>query len=120
MPARREDYSLSLVRRTAEALRRLREALQVNADPLAVIREADAAVGELLGPRHQLLASLDAVSAASLIADARRVTLWADLVRVQATARRRVGDDDGARLLERRADDLTHALPNDQPQDTLS
>lgn len=120
MPARREDYSLTLVRQVAEALRRLREVLRVNGDTAAVIRDAEATVDELLGPRHKLLASLDAASAAALVADARRVTLWADLLRVQADARRRLGDDDGARILARRADSLVQALAAGEFPDALS
>jgi hypothetical protein len=80
--------------------------LEGEASPEAVDRQADEAIGELLGPRYQLLSSLDAMSAASLVADPRRIELWSDLIRVQATARRKSGDEAGARLLERRADEL--------------
>lgn len=110
MPSQREDYLLRLLRQAAEALRRLREALQGEASPDEVERQADAAIGELLGPRYGLLSSLDPVSAASLVADPRRIELWVNLIRVQAVARRRSGDETGATTLEKRADALEHAL----------
>jgi hypothetical protein len=111
MPSQREDYLLSLLRQAAEALRRLREALRGEASPSTIEREADAAIGELLGPRYRLLSSLDSGSAASLIADPRRVELWANLLRVQAAARQRMGDGEGAAVLEQRADSLERAIP---------
>jgi hypothetical protein len=55
------------------------------------------------------LSSLDAESAAALVADPRRIELWVDLIRVRAAARRRSNDEDGARTLERRADSLERA-----------
>jgi len=106
MPSQREDYLLRQLRQAAEALRRLREALTGEASAESVDRQADEAIGELLGPRYQLLSSLDAMSAASLVADPRRLELWSDLIRVQATARRRSGDESGALVLEKRAEDL--------------
>jgi hypothetical protein len=110
MPSQREDYLLAQLRQTAEALRRLREALTGEASPESIDRGADEAIGELLGPRYQLLSSLDAMSAASLVADARRLELWSDLIRVQATARRRSGDESGGLALEKRADELSAHL----------
>jgi hypothetical protein len=112
MPSQREDYLLRLLRQAAEALRRLREALTGEASPSEIERQADAAIGELLGPRYNLLSSLDSTSAASLVADARRIELWADLIRVQSAARRRSGDEHGAVALERRADSLLAAQLN--------
>lgn len=106
MPSQREDYLLRLLRQAAEALRRLREALNGEGSPAEIEKEADAAIGELLGPRYGLLSSLDAVSAASLVADPRRIELWANLIRVKAAARQRRGDETGAAALERRARDL--------------
>lgn len=106
MPSQREDYLLSQLRQAAEALRRLREALTGEASAESVDRAADEAIGELLGPRYQLLSSLDPMSAASLVADPRRIELWSDLIRVQAAARRRSGDESGAAVLEKRAEDL--------------
>jgi hypothetical protein len=100
---------LALLQQVAEALRRLREALTGEASPSEIERDADTAIGELLGPRYQLLSSLDAQSAASLVADPRRIELWANLLRVQAEARRRLGDEDGGAVLERRADALERA-----------
>lgn len=110
MSSQREDYLLRLIRQVAEALRRLREALTAEAAPVEIERDAAAAISELLGPRHGLLSSLDPVSAASLIADPRRVELWASLIRVQGAARRRLGDEDGAQALDRRADALERAV----------
>ena len=110
MPSQREDYLLRLLRQAAEALRRLREALNGEGSAAEVEKEADAAIGELLGPRHGLLSSLDPFSAASLVADPRRVELWANLIRVQAAARRQLSDETGATALERRADALEKAL----------
>lgn len=111
MPSQREDYLLRLIRQVAEALRRLREALRGEADPSEVAREAADAIGQLLGPRSQLLSSLDARSAAALLADTRRVALWADLLRVEAAARRKLGDSASAGILEKRAEDLERAAP---------
>ncbi|HLA14146.1 MAG TPA: hypothetical protein VJZ25_03905 [Gemmatimonadaceae bacterium] len=110
MSSQREDYLLRLIRQVAEALRRLREALSAEAAPADIERDAGVAIGELLGPRHGLLSSLDPHSAASLIADPRRVSLWSDLIRVQGAARRRLGDEAGAVALERRADALEQAV----------
>jgi hypothetical protein len=106
MPSQREDYLLRQLRQAAEALRRLREALTGEGSAEAVDRQADEAIGELLGPRYQLLSALDAMSAASLVADPRRIELWSDLIRVQAAARRKSGDEAGALSLERRSDEL--------------
>lgn len=106
MPSQREDYLLRLLRQAAEALRRLREALNGVASADEIDRDADAAIGELLGPRYQLLSSLDSRSATALVADQRRVEIWIGLIRVQAAARRRLNDEDGAKALERRADSL--------------
>ncbi|HWL40607.1 MAG TPA: hypothetical protein VNO75_10275 [Gemmatimonadaceae bacterium] len=106
MPSQREDYLLRLILQIAETLRRLRDALTGDASPVDIERDADAAIGELLGPRYQLLSSLDAASAVSLIADPRRVELWVGLIRVKAETRRRLGDEEGAAVLEKRADSL--------------
>jgi len=111
MPSQREDYLLRLLRQAAEALRRLREALSGEASPGEVERQADEAIGELLGPRYRLLSSLDSASAAALVADPRRIELWAGLIRVQAEARRRSGDEPGALTLEQRALALQESLP---------
>jgi hypothetical protein len=109
MPSQREDYLLRLLRQAAEALRRLREALTGETSPSEIEREADAAIGELLGPRYNLLSSLDSNSAASLVADPRRMELWIELIRVQAAARRQQDDQEGATMLERRARSLEQA-----------
>jgi hypothetical protein len=106
MPSQRQDYLLALLRQVAEALRRLREALNGDASPVEIERDADAAIGELLGPRFQLLSSLDPGTATTLIADPRRVELWIGLIRVKADARRRLGDEEGASALEKKADAL--------------
>jgi len=106
MPSQREDYLLRQLLQAAEALRRLREALTGEASAEEIGRDADAAIGELLGPRYQLLSSLDARSATALIADSRRMELWIGLIRVQAAARRRLNDEAGANTLERRAEQL--------------
>lgn len=106
MPSQREDYLLRLLRQAAEALRRLREALTGEASAEEIDRDADAAIGELLGPRYQLLSSLDSRSATALIADPRRLELWIGLIRIQAAARRRLNDEDGAKSLDRRAEQL--------------
>ena len=110
MSSQREDYLLRLIRQAAEALRRLREALNGEGSATEVEQQAGTAIGELLGPRYGLLSSLDPLSAASLIADPRRVELWANLIRVQGAARRKSGDAAGATALEQRADALEQAL----------
>jgi hypothetical protein len=107
MPSQREDYLLRTLRQAAEALRRLREALTGDGSPDEIERDADSAIGDLLGPRYQLLSSLDVTSAISLIADPRRVELWIGLIRVKAETRRRLGDEEGAAELEKRADALS-------------
>lgn len=106
MPSQREDYLLRLLRQIAETLRRLREKLSSEAAPAEVVREAEEAIAQLLGPRYQLLSSLDAASATALLADARRIELWADLLSVEAAGRRALGDSGGAGILDKRADDL--------------
>lgn len=111
MPSQREDYLLRLLHQAAEALRRLRQTLSGEASAESVERQADEAIGELLGPRYRLLSSLDAPSAAALVADPRRIELWADLIRVQAEARRKSGDESGAATLEQRASALQQLLP---------
>ena len=110
MPSQREDYLLRLLRQIAETLRRLRDALTGEASAEEIGRDAEAAIGELLGPRYQLLSSLDPQSATALIADPRRVELWIGLIRVQAEARRRLKDEEGASALETRAVSLERAM----------
>lgn len=106
MPARstsQEDYVLRLIRQAAEMVRRLRERLAGGAAEGEIAAAARAAQGELLGPQAALLGAVDATTALALVGDARRVRLWADLLRVEAAAYRTAGDAPSAARLDDRA-----------------
>ena len=111
MPEER-DYILRLISRIAAMVRRLRERLRGSVDAPEIIREARAAQGELLGPRAALLAALDPGSAAALLNDPRALSLWIDLLRIEAETYRRLGDAAGAASLESRAEALERQTPD--------
>lgn len=96
------DYILRLIAAAAAALTRLREMLSSTAQPAEVIRQARAAQGELLGRDAMLLQAVDPASASALI-DPKRLALWAELLRVEADAHRRAGQEREAAVLEERA-----------------
>jgi len=102
MPAARDDYLLRLITQAAAALRRLREKLgHGSADD--VVREAGAAIGQLLGPQRQLLEMLDAASASRSIGNPDTVRAWSDLLLLQADAEAALGRYADADRLRSRA-----------------
>ena len=110
MPAARDDYLLRLIQQAAAALRNLRTRLGGGASAEEITREADEAIGTLLGPQRATLERLDAWSAANLLGDADRVIAWSDLVALQADLREASGDTEGSAALRKRAEGLkTHA-----------
>jgi hypothetical protein len=109
MPVQR-DYILRLLEEAAAALRRLRELLgSGTAPPVEIAEEARAAQAALFGNSWMLLQQVDVATATSLIRDPRQLSLWADLLRVEAEASRSVGDDERAARLETRAAALAAA-----------
>jgi hypothetical protein len=84
MPSAREDYLLRMLQQAAEAIRRVRERLAGGAPATELLPDVRAAEAELLGTQAGLLRMLDARTAAELLADARRMRLWAELLRAEA------------------------------------
>ena len=111
MPAARDDYLLRLIQQAAAALRHLRTRLGGGASAEEVSRDADEAIGTLLGPQRAMLERLDAWSAANLLGDADRVLVWSDLVALQADLREVNGDSEGSAALRARADALKSHAP---------
>ncbi|MFN2564929.1 MAG: hypothetical protein ABR499_07970 [Gemmatimonadaceae bacterium] len=112
MPTAREDYLIRLIQQLGIMLRRLRERLTGEtsvAEATEVEREAGQAIATLLGPQAPLLNQLDATSAARLLGDAGRVSLWVAFLRVQADARRASGGAEAAERLTARAAALEQA-----------
>lgn len=107
MLRREQDYILRMIAAAAAAVARLRERLTGGAQPDEIVQESRAAQTELLGKDALILPALDPASAARLLADKKRLELWADLLRVEADAHRKAGRADEASALERRADTLT-------------
>ena len=110
MPAERRDYILKLIEQAAAALRRLRERLAGGASAGEVAREAREAQGELVGRDAPLLRALDAASAVAMLGDARRATVFAELLQLEAAALRESGDAAEADALEARASALLDRL----------
>ena len=103
MPVQR-DYILRLLEQAAAAVRRLRELLGAGTAPSEeIVEEARAAQAELFGNSWTLLQQVDVATATSLVRDPRQLSLWADLLRVEAAATRSVGDSERAARLETRA-----------------
>jgi hypothetical protein len=103
MPVQR-DYILRLLEQAAAVLRRLRELLGGGtAEPAAIVEEARAAQAALFGDTWMLLQRVDVATATGLIRDSRQLTMWADLLRVEAEANRALGDLARAEHLETRA-----------------
>jgi hypothetical protein len=112
MPAARDDYLLRLIQQAAAALRHLRTRLGGGESADEVSRDADEAIGTLLGPQRAMLERLDAWSAANLLGDPDRVMVWSDLLALQADLREVSGDSDGSAALRQRADALkSHVRP---------
>ena len=103
MPVQR-DYILRLLEEAAAVLRRLRELLAAGySKPAVIVDEARAAQSALFGDMWAMLQRVDVATATALIRDKRQLTLYADLMRVEAQANRSLGDDDRAEYLEARA-----------------
>ena len=109
MPSAREDYLLRMIAQAAAAIRRLRERL-AGGSADEVVRDAGAAIGELLGPQRPMLDLLDPRSATSLLGNGERVGHWIAFIRLQADAERLSGSESRAMQLERRANALELAL----------
>lgn len=107
MLRREQDYILRMIAAAAAAVARLRERLVGGAQPDEIVRESRAAQTEVLGKDAGILRPLDPASAVQLLADKKRLEVWADLLRVEAEAHRKAGRVDDAVALERRADALT-------------
>jgi hypothetical protein len=114
MPVQR-DYILRLVEQAAAVLRRLRELLGGGAaEPAAIVEEARAAQAALFGETWLLLQRVDVATATGLIRDPRQLSVWADLVRVEAEALRALGDAARAAHLETRAAGIAAAAARPQ------
>jgi hypothetical protein len=114
-----QDHILRLIQQAAEALRRLRGRLGGGDAPEVVRQDAAAAIGALLGAEGFLLTRLDAESAARLAGDAARVSVWADLLDVDAEAAAAAGDAAAARASRARAASLraaASALADEPPR----
>ena len=112
MAGARDDYLLRLIRDAAAALRRLRERLGGGAASEEVMRDADAAIGTLLGPQRALLERLDAWSAANLLGDRERVLLWSELLTLQADILEAGDDVPRSTTVRQRADGLIAHAPS--------
>ena len=107
MPAARDDYLLRLITQAAAAIRRLREKLVGEGSADEVLRDAGAAIGELLGPQRGLLERLDPASAASIAGNADTVRAWSSLLLLQSDAEALRGNKAEASRLLARARALT-------------
>lgn len=111
MPGARDDYLLRLIQQVAATLRRLRELMTGGALPEETMRDANAAIGELLGPQRALMEMLDAKSASALVGDSERLELWIALIRLQADAARKANSNVQADKLDARANALELSRP---------
>ena len=111
MPGARDDFLMRLILQVAATLRRLRELVKGGALPEETIRDAGAAIGELLGPQRALMEMLDAKSASALVGDYDRLELWVQLIRLQADAALAAHDTARAEQLSARANALEAARP---------
>jgi hypothetical protein len=115
MPVQR-DYILRLLQQAAAALRRLRELLAGGtAKPASIVEEARAAQGELFGETWAMLQRVDVATATALIRDTRQLSVYADLLRVEAEANRALGDERRAEYLEARAGGIAAAAARITP-----
>ena len=100
------DYILRMIAAAAAAVTALRSRLAGGGSPDEIVRDAQAAQGELLGKDAQLLRMLDPGSAAHALGDPDRLREWAELLRVEAEAHRIAGREAQAAMLEGRAEIL--------------
>ena len=101
------DSILRLIAAAAAAVAALRSRLAGGGSPDDVVRDAQAAQGELLGKDAQLFRMLDPGSAAHALGDPARLREWAELLRVEAEAHRIAGRESQAAMLEERAEVLS-------------
>ena len=112
MLTERRDYLLRLIQQASAAARRIREMLTgEGAEAADVVREADQAIGALLGggSQSQLLERVDADTAVRLVGDAERIRVWIDLLRAQAEALTKSGSAVQAERVQERAQALESA-----------
>lgn len=115
MPVQR-DYILRLLEQAAAVLRHLRELLATGtAEPAGIVAEARAAQAALFGETWMLLQQVDVATATGLVRDSRQLSLWADLLRVEAEANRSLGDAERAEHLETRAAGIAAAAARSKP-----
>ncbi|CAN5674798.1 MAG: hypothetical protein H0U67_04800 [Gemmatimonadetes bacterium] len=112
MPVSQSDYIMRMIEQLGAAMRRLRELLARGA-PAApdVMREAQDAQRELFGPLWPVLERVNAETAVSLIPDERQILLWVELMQLEASAVRLIGDGPRADDLESRAERIMVTLP---------
>ena len=112
MAQERRDYVERMIEELAAVVARLVGRLGAGTPEAAdeVLRDAQAAQGELLGPLAAALPQVDAQSAVALLRDSRRARAWVDLLRVEAAARRLRGEEAVALALEARATLLDAAI----------
>ncbi len=106
MPAR-DDYFMRQIQQVAAALRRLLSQVDDGAPSDGVLRDAGAAIGELLGTQRSMLEMLDAKSAAALVGDAEKLELWIGLLKLQA----KIAEPNKAAKFLARANALAEAAP---------
>ena len=106
MPGARDDYLLRMIQQVAAILRHLISRVKEGAPSDEIVRDAGAAIGELLGPQRTMLEMLDARSAAALVGDPEKLELWIALLRMQAEASGTGGDTAKAAKLLARAETL--------------
>jgi hypothetical protein len=118
MPLHQRDFILRLIEQAGVAVARLKALLGLGgaAEAETVLHEAEGAQSALLGPIWPTVRLLDPASAAMLVGDPRRVSAWAELLRLQAAAYEIRGDaaeaerlTKQAEALEREAGRLKHA-----------
>jgi hypothetical protein len=107
MPAARDDYLLRMITQAAATMRRLREKLLGGGPPGDVLRDAGAAIAELLGPQQMLLERLDAGSARQIVGNPDTVRAWSALLLLQADAEDARGNSTASQRLRTRARALT-------------
>ena len=110
MPAARDDYLLRLISQAAAAIRRLRGKLAGGGAADEVVREAGAAIGELLGPQRAILERLAAASASQMVGNADTVRAWSELLTLEADAEAARGNYAAEERLRQRAHSLIATL----------
>lgn len=106
-----EDYLIRMIQEMGRAIARLREMLLGQAFSGASVRaEVLQSTAQLLGPDCKMLAQLDALSAVRLVGSQERVTMWVQLLELEAEAW--AADEANARATElrERAQSLRSAM----------